>query len=238
MMKRMATAIGFLAAIALIVLALCFLGIWVPNKPSGAKYPIRGIDVSHHQQEIDWQGVKASGVQFAYIKATEGADFTDGKFADNWKNSGEAGIVRGAYHFFTFGTPGQTQAANFISKVPAELNALPPAIDLEFSGYNKERRVASDEFQRELSAFWDAIFSHYHKTPVVYTTNDFQKQYLAAMPIERLWIREVWRTPREPWAFWQFSPRGRVPGIPTFVDLNVFHGTPEDFAKLSQVKEE
>lgn len=238
MMRRLATAIGFLAAIALAVLALCFFGFWIPNRPSEAKYPVRGIDVSHHQQEIDWKGVKASGVQFAYIKATEGADFTDGKFADNWKNSGEAGIVRGAYHFFTFGTSGEAQAANFISKVPGELTALPPAIDLEFSGYNKARRAAADDFQRELSAFWDAIFSHYHKTPVVYTTGDFQKQYLAAMPIERLWIREVWRTPREPWTFWQFSPRGRVRGIPTFVDLNVFHGTSEDFSKLSQHREE
>lgn len=111
-------------------------------------------------------------------------------------------------------------------------------IDLEFSGYNKERRAAPDEFQRELSAFWDAIFSHYHKTPVVYTTADFQKQYLAEMPIERLWIREVLSTPRQPWTFWQFSPRGRVQGVTTFVDLNVFHGTPEDFAKLIQLKNE
>lgn len=238
MMSRFATAIGFLAALALIVFTLCFFGIWIPNKPSEVKYPVRGIDVSHHQGEIDWKSVKASGVQFAYIKATEGADFTDSKFADNWKNSGEAGIVRGAYHFFTFGTSGQAQAANFISKVPPELSALPPAIDLEFSGYNKERRAAPDEFQRELSVFWDAIFSHYHKTPVVYTTADFQKQYLAAMPIERLWIREVLRTPRQPWTFWQFSPRGRVRGVSTFVDLNVFHGTPEGFAKLSQLKAE
>jgi lysozyme len=238
MMRRFASAIGILAALGLIVFILCFFGIWIPNKPSETRYPIRGIDVSHHQREIDWKSVKAFGVHFAYLKATEGADFTDPKFADNWKSSSEAGVVRGAYHFFTFGTSGQAQAANFISRVPAELDALPPAIDLEFSGFNKERRAAPDEFRRELSAFWDAIFSHYHKSPVVYTTDDFQDQYLAAMPIERLWIREVLRTPRQPWTFWQFSPRGRMRGVPTFVDLNVFHGTPEDFAKLSQLKNE
>jgi lysozyme len=217
---------------------LCFFGIWIPNNPSETAYPVRGIDVSHHQGDIDWQSVSASGVHFAYVKATEGADFTDAMFAANWKNSGQAGVVRGAYHFFTFGSSGQDQAANFISKVPAELNALPPAIDLEFSGYNKERRIAPDEFQRELSVFWDAIFNHYHKTPVVYTTGNFQQQYLAAMPVERLWIREVMRTPRHPWAFWQFSPRGRVRGVRTFVDLNVFHGTGNDFAKLNQPKDE
>ena len=235
-MKRFATVTGLLAAIAAIVFVLGFFGLWIPNKPSEAKFPVRGIDVSHHQGEIDWRSVKASGIQFAYLKATEGADFTDRKFADNWKNSGEAGVVRGAYHFFTFGTPGQVQAANFIARVPAEPQALPPAIDLEFSGFNKERRAAPDEFQRELSAFWDAIFEHYRKTPVVYTTNDFQKQYLVAMPIERLWIREVLSTPRQSWTFWQFSPRGRVRGVQTFVDLNVFHGSQEEFAKLDQLR--
>src|SRR3954470_16205388 len=196
MMRRIASALGLLAALALIIFLLCFFGIWIPNKPSQTEYPVRGIDVSHHQGEIDWKNVKASGVHFAYIKATEGGDFTDAGFADHWKNSGEAGLVRGAYHFFTFGSPGQAQAANFIARVPVEANALPPAIDLEFSGYNKDRRPAADEFQRELSAFWDAIFTHYHQSPVVYTTTDFQKQYLAAMPIERLWIREVLLRPR------------------------------------------
>jgi lysozyme len=238
MKKRIFAAIGLLAALALIVFVLCFFGVWIPNKPSQAKYPIRGIDVSHHQGAINWKSLKTSGVHFAYMKATEGADFTDPKFAENWKNSREAGVVRGAYHFFTFGTPGQAQAANFISQVPAELDALPPTIDLEFSGYNKERRVAPDEFQRELAAFWDAIFSHYRKSPVVYTTYDFQKQYLAAMPIERLWIREVVMRPSQPWTFWQFSPRGRVPGISTFVDLNVFQGTASEFSKLNQPREE
>ena len=237
-MRRFASAIGLLSVLALAVFGLCLFGIWIPNQPSEARYPVRGIDVSHHQGDIDWKGVKASGVHFAYIKATEGADFTDAKFAENWKNSGEAGLVRGAYHFFTFGSPGQVQAANFIARVPAESNALPPTIDLEFSGYNKDRRPAPDEFQRELSAFWDAIFTHYHQSPVIYTTSDFQKQYLAAMPIERLWIREVLATPRQPWTFWQFSPRGRVRGVPTFVDLNVFQGTHEDLAKVTQLRNE
>ena len=238
MIRRLRIAIGLLAAFALTFFVLAFFGIWIPNNPSKAKYPIRGIDVSHHQGDIDWKSVKAAGIHFAYIKATEGADFTDATFAGNWKGSEEAGIVRGAYHFFTFGSSGQLQASHFISRVPADLNALPPAIDLEFSGYNKERRAAPEEFQRELSAFWDAIFTHYHKSLVVYTTDDFQKQYLAAMPIERLWIREVMTAPRQSWTFWQFSPRGRVRGVPTFVDLNVFHGTSADFSKLNQPKDE
>lgn len=236
-MKRMAIGLGILASGTLVLFLLCFFGIWIPNKPSSARYPVRGIDASHHQGNIDWKSVKASGITFAYLKATEGADFADSAFTGNWQRSAEQGLVRGAYHFFTFGTAGQLQASNFISRVPVDPNALPPAIDLEFSGYNKKPGPAPEEFQRELAAFWDAIVEHYRQVPVVYTTEDFQKKYLAEMPIERLWIREVVTTPSVPWTFWQFSPRGRLRGVPTFVDLNVFQGSREDFLKLTQVRD-
>ena len=237
MFRRVCITAGFITAIALILLGLCFFGLWIPNTPSHSKYPIRGIDVSHHQGPIDWARVKDSRIQFAYIKATEGTDFKDEQFAQNWNEAAAAGIKRGAYHFFCLQTSGEKQAANFIATAPYEADALPPAIDLEFSGYNKERRPSAEDFQRELSAFWDAIFSHYQKLPVVYTTSDFQKQYLAQMPIEHLWIREVILFPRQPWTIWQFSPRGRVRGVSGFVDLNVFNGRAADFQKLAGLVE-
>jgi lysozyme len=224
--------IALVVAAALMLFGLCFFGIWIPNQPAKAEYPIRGIDVSHHQRDIKWDAVKGSGIGFAYIKATEGADFKDEKFQENWANAGAAGIARGAYHFFTLGTPGSLQAANFIATVPVAANALPPAIDLEFSGWNTSHPQSAKDFQREFSAFWDALLTRYGKTPVVYTTKDFQKQYLAQMPIDRLWIREVLLKPPPPWMFWQFSPRGRVPGVSTFVDLNVFNGNAADLEML------
>jgi lysozyme len=224
--------IALVVAAALILFGLCFFGIWIPNEPARAKYPIRGIDVSHHQRDINWDAVKGAGISFSYIKATEGADFKDKRFQANWAEADAAGIARGAYHFFTLGTPGGLQAANFIATVPVVANALPPAIDLEFSGNNERHIQSAEDFQHEFSIFWDAVFAHYGKTPVVYTTKDFQKQYLAQMPVARLWIREVITKPRQHWMFWQFSPRGRVSGIPTFVDLNVFNGEPSDFQAL------
>src|SRR3954453_10276082 len=98
MLRRLLKIAGGLAGLVIVGLALCFLGIWIPNAPSRSQYPLRGIDVSHHQGQIDWSAVKASGIQFAYIKATEGTEFTDATFAENWRNSNTAGIVRGAYH--------------------------------------------------------------------------------------------------------------------------------------------
>jgi lysozyme len=236
MIRRISIASAAVIGIALILFGMCFFGVWIPNEPSAAKYPVRGIDVSHHQGEIDWPQVKGAGSRFVYIKATEGIDFKDPKFIDNWNGAAGVGIKRGAYHFFRLETSGESQAANFIATVPNDPDALPAVIDLEFSGYNKDRRPVAHDFSRELSTFWDAIVRKYHKVPVVYTTTDFQKQLLAQMPIERLWIREVIMSPRSPWTIWQFSPRGRVQGVPGFVDLNVFNGDVPEFEQFVAAK--
>ncbi len=63
------------------------------NYPSHARFPIQGVDVSHHQGEIDWQKLKSQNIEFAFIKATEGGDHVDRKFYENWSASKEAGIV-------------------------------------------------------------------------------------------------------------------------------------------------
>jgi lysozyme len=235
MIRRVSIAVAVGLGIALILFGLGFFGVWIPNEPSRADYPIRGIDVSHHQGEIDWSRVKTSGIQFVYVKATEGTDFKDPKFVDNWSGAGAAGIKRGAYHFFRLETSGEKQASNFIATVPGDPDGLPPVIDLEFSGYNKDRRPPVQNFLRELSIFWDSLVTRYRKVPVVYTASDFQKHYLGQMPIEHLWIREAITSPRRsPWTIWQFSSRGRVPGVPGFVDLNVFNGTFADFEKFNE----
>jgi lysozyme len=207
--------------------ALYWFGLWIPNFPSSVAYPVRGIDVSHHQGVIDWRVAKRSRIDFAYIKATEGRDFTDPQFSRNWTQSGEADVVRGAYHFFTFGTPALRQAENFIATVPLDKTALPPAIDLELSGNNNEQRApARDELQREIKVFVSKVGDFYGKTPVVYTTPDFAARYLAGVSIDRLWTREILVRPsdKSAWLFWQFSERGKVPGISGYVDLDVFKG--------------
>ena len=215
--------------------ALYFSGLWIPNYPSETEYPIRGIDVSRHQEEIRWSSIPRNRVQFAYIKATEGGDHRDARFAENWRISGTAGLPRGAYHFYSLKTPGLQQASNFIATVPNESDSLPPAVDLEFGG-NSSARPAVADFQRELNQFISTIRDHYEREPVLYTTDSFKEYYLRDFPISRLWIRSVVTTPRLPkqqnWLFWQFSEKMRVPGISGFVDQNVFNGNEESFRSL------
>jgi lysozyme len=214
---------------ALVVAFLLWSGSWIPNAPPHTAYPIRGIDVSHHQREIVWRLIDGARIQFAYIKATEGADFKDAKFSENWAGAGNAGLRRGAYHFFTLGTGGAQQANNFIATVPKDEMALPPAIDLEVSGYNRGRTQAVSDFQRELTIFTKMVAKHYGKTPVIYTAKDFQRQFLRGYRVDRLWIREVVFWPSRGWTLWQFSPRARLRGVSGAVDLNAFNGDVSEF---------
>jgi lysozyme len=231
-MNRTRFIVLLLAIAASLVGALLWSGIWIPNRPSQSTYPISGIDVSHHQGDVSWAEVAASGTRFSYIKATEGADYKDPKFTQNWAGARSANVVRGAYHFYTFGTLPASQAANFIAAVPVDEKALPPAVDLEMSGYNTTHSQSPIDFRRDLALFIEKIESVYKKAPVIYTTRDFQNKYLAGVPAERFWIREVVTRPGGKWVFWQFSPRGRINGISTFVDLEVFEGGPAEFDLL------
>lgn len=236
-MKRPHLLFSFLFGLLIVgVLAVAyFRGFWIPNYPAEKNFPTRGIDVSRHQGTIAWPVVPREQVHFVYIKATEGGDYRDALFPENWQACRAAGLPRGAYHFFTLKTPGQQQAANFIATVPKEPDSLPPAIDLEFWG-NSSVRPAVADFQRELQQFISAIRTHYGREPVLYTADDFKDSYLRDFPMPRLWIRSVVTTPMLPkgqdWLFWQFSEKGPVPGIQGLVDQNVFKGDEARFRAL------
>lgn len=228
-MRRFATAGVFLGVIGGLVWA--FWDGWLRfNTPSETMYPVRGIDVSHHQGVIDWQKVRAAGFSFAYIKASEGGDFTDPQFAANWRGAKAAGIARGAYHLFTLCTPVTPQIDNFVNTV-YEVGELPPVLDLEFGG-----NCASPPAVADVKSMLDEVVpmatKRFGEPPIFYTTYEFRDAYLCptcvngSLPL--LWIRDVIWKPRltnaEPWVFWQHHNRARVDGIEGPVDLDVFRG--------------
>ena len=73
-----------------------------PDVPDPEQYPVRGVDVSYYQGTIDWQVLAQQGVDFAFIKATEGSDHNDTQFVQNWEDAKAVQIYVGAYHFFSF----------------------------------------------------------------------------------------------------------------------------------------
>ena len=224
--KRIGTILTILVLASLAMAGVAWLtGFWKPAFRSASLYRVQGIDVSNHQGEVNWPAVASGGIAFAYLKATEGGDFKDQRFAENWRKAAAAGVLRGAYHFFTFRTPGKTQAENFIAAVPKDSSALPPAVDLEFWGNGKYHPGVA-EFRGELDDLLRRLRNRYGKEPVIYTSAEFYNPYLKGYPLKRLWIRDTLAAPRLPgacpWLFWQFTDKGRVRGIRGDVDLNVF----------------
>jgi lysozyme len=236
-MRRIGTILTILVLASLAMAGVAYLtGLWKPALRTASFYPVRGVDVSNHQGEVNWPAVASEKIAFAYLKATEGGDFKDRRFAENWKKAAAAGVLRGAYHFFTFKTPGKIQAENFISAVSRDPSALPPAVDLEFWGNGKVHPGVA-EFRSELEDFLKRLRNRYGKEPVIYTSAEFYNPYLKGYRLKRLWIRDTLASPRVPgagrWLFWQFTEKGRVRGIHGDVDLDVFSGGTRDLESLA-----
>lgn len=224
---RIAVTLGGMA-LALLMAAYVYSGHW---RPSDASYPRQGIDVSNHQGTIDWSKLPKQGVDFAYIKATEGGDFVDKSFAKNWAAAEAAGVDRGAYHFFTLCKSGREQAANFTRVVPRDANALPPVVDLEYLG-NCSRRISVDALHKELNDFVAVVEAHSGKPIVLYLTQEFDEAYQVTKRVDRpTWLRSIIFEPRftnRAWRIWQVSNFRRLDGIEGRVDWNVMDSADDD----------
>lgn len=214
-------------------------------KPSEAldhskKFSVHGIDVSKYQGRIDWQAVAASDVQFAWIKATEGADHLDARFHENWAGAKAAGVPRGAYHFVYWCRPWRQEMAWFKQIVPVERDALPPVLDVEATPESRtcKRRLTPDEVIPEMRAMLADMEAHYGKKPIVYSTVDFYEGILSGGGLEDypIWVRSTKHQPSvrygaRKWHFWQYQSDGSVPGIGPAVDRNVFHGSASEWQR-------
>jgi lysozyme len=200
-------------------------------------YEIHGIDVSKHQSFVYWPAVTKMKVKdvkigFSFMKATEGVANVDKQFRRNWKKAGEAGLPRGAYHFFIATKSGATQAKNFISTVDLSPGDLPPVLDIEHLYGTKPAKM-----RKEIKTWLKLVEEHYDVRPIIYTYVTFYTNYLGAeFDDYPLWIAHYHEKNRpritRPWIFWQHSEKGRVNGIRSRVDFNVFNGDSSDFNDL------
>ncbi len=195
-------------------------------------YGVVGVDVSHYQNDIDWQKLSKSDVRFAYIKATEGGDYVDPKFQDNWKQAKAAGVPIGGYHFFTRCKSGQEQVKNFLAQLPLDSDALPPVIDVEKMEPCPNGTTIADPAM-EISVMLEEVQKSRGCRPIIYVTPEFDLTYLRGkFATETFWVRSIMLPPlvrRDRWVFWQFHNAATRQGIEPPVDLNVFRGTELDF---------
>ncbi len=238
----MLLAASVLLVLGAVLFALIWNGVIILNGFSAASYPVKGVDVSSYQGEIDWETLAAHDLSFAFIKATEGSPFADPRFAYNYEQARKTDLSVGAYHFFSYDSAGETQAENFISTVPHYDGMLPPVIDLEFYGDKEKKPPAKAEVDTQLKAMLDALEAHYGCKPILYATEKSYELYLAGGYAEYdIWIRNVITTPKlsdqREWTFWQYTNRARLDGYAgqeKYIDVNVFQGSTEEFQAYVQ----
>ncbi len=228
-----------IAGLILLLTCVSIYMFFATTRPVSAQdFPVKGFDVSHHQGEINWQKISPQQYQFVYLKATEGGDFQDRKFQDNWLKARARGLHVGAYHFYRLCRDGAVQADNFIATVPNKADALAPVIDLEYDNHCIDT-YSKEQLLQHIQTMHDRLYQHYGKPPIFYVSRNFYNIVLmghfAKTPI---WLREYKVQPKlkdgRDWLFWQYTAQGKIEGINTTVDLNVYAGSERDWQNYLQ----
>lgn len=196
-------------------------------------YPVRGIDISHHNGVIDFSAVKADSIDFVFIKATDGVGDLDANFVKNCRSAKAAGLKVGAYHFFRTHRGGRQQAEALLDAISGLELDLPLAIDIEEDSHS--RGNAEDVVPRIRTMLHELNEAGYRT--ILYANYDQFKAYIDGNFSEvDLWLATS-REPSyefDPRTLWQFSHHGKVSGVSGDVDMNAFIGSSDDFAAWSR----
>lgn len=193
------------------------------NKPEN--FNSYGLDISHHQGEIDWdkifiQNELDSIIDFVYFKVSEGIDHADTKWEENRAQLKKHAKKSGAYHFFLPKKDALLQANNFIKHYSYQAGDLPPVIDVELEG------ISNDDLIAKMLIWMNVVQKATGQRPIIYTSLHFyETKFNTFFKNETFWIASYSRMPdlenNSNIAIWQYSEKGRFEGINEYVDLNV-----------------
>jgi GH25 family lysozyme M1 (1,4-beta-N-acetylmuramidase) len=203
--------------------------------PHFAASPPPGVDVSHYQGTINWSSVKAAGIQWAYIKATEGTTYKDPTFSANYLNAYNAGVIRGAYHFAQPGSSsGASQATYFAANGgawSADNLTLPGMLDLEGGCYG----LSTSAMQSWILDFYNTYKAKTGRDVVIYTSASWWNSCTggwSGMSAKSPLDAASWTSASDPTiptgfpyaTMWQYTDSGSVSGISGAVDRDKFNG--------------
>ncbi len=184
-----------------------------------------GIDVSHHQGEINWESVfteqsTTDAIQFVYCKATESKNHVDKQWRKNRNWLLNHNIKNGAYHFFASKSYPLPQAEHFLEHWKKQNGDLPPVLDVETEGFSDSDLIA------KMKIWLEAVEQRTGMKPIIYTSYHFYRtKFKKYFKDYKFWIAAYSRKPRaledKNVIHWQFSERGNVNGIKEKVDFNV-----------------
>lgn len=194
---------------------------------------VPGIDVSYYQGDIDWQQVRQSGIEFAFIRVgyrstADGLIYEDEMARKNLREAAAAGVKVGAYFFSQAMTPEEAaEEAKFAVNIVKEFKLdLPLAYDWEtVSGSTRTDGMTRQTLMNCIRAFCNVVEGADFET-MVYFNRDLSRTLL---DVRRLSDIPVWfamydtypDAPCKP-DYWQYTDQGTVPGIKGYVDLNLY----------------
>lgn len=185
-----------------------------------------GIDVSHHQGTLDWERIgRDSHVQFAYIKATEGATWRDSHFANNVSEAQKHGVKVGAYHLLSLTSSPEAQVENFCRMVGAQHLDLIPALDIE-SMLMKHKN--SKRLKNYVIRVDELLTKRFGRKPLIYTSSGLFNRYLSSEFADHyLWIGGyLGPCPQLKDGalvhIWQYTEKGKISSYDKTLDLNCF----------------
>lgn len=194
------------------------------------QFPVRGIDVSSHNGMMNLDAAASDGVEFIWIKASEGVDFRDENFAINYRKAQHAGLKTGAYHFFRFDREGVAQARNLLRVVGGRRLELGIAVDVEEHG---NPMVAVDTVVSRLQTMIEYLNLRGYRVTFYSNRSGYDKYLADSFRGFPMWICAFTDDAvGEDWAYWQYDHHGKVKGIRGDVDLNAFCGSREQWDSL------
>lgn len=213
---------------------------------SASEVSFAGIDVSSHQNEIDWQAVSEAGIDFAIIRVgyrgyTEGDIFLDSRAQENLDGARNAGLDVGVYFFSQATTVREAkEEARFVLSVIRDYDISYPVF-YDWEGILSEARtddITGQEMTDFAMAFCEEISAGGYSAGVYfnqnYGYNDFD---LRKLHNYEFWLAEYQSV--QSFAYevqlWQYDCEAQLPGIENTVDLNLCYKKypiePEDITK-------
>jgi lysozyme len=195
------------------------------------KTAVWGIDLSHHQGNVNWDKLVTSKPHFVFCKVTEGKSHKDTKYSYHRTQARKNNIKMGAYHFFSYNSSGKSQANYFIKHAKLQKGDLPYVLDAEYKPSMPNRKLVT----KELLSFLQTVEKQTNVRPILYCDKNFYAKYIRSYTKKEytLWLCDYNRKPNIPHSFWQKTDKFKVEGISGNVDFNVFNGNKEQLQQLT-----
>jgi lysozyme len=205
----------------------------VPPQADALGSYLVGIDASRYQRAVNWADLRAQGVDFVYLKASEGATVRNAYFEQHRDGASAAGLLWGAYHFVRPDTPVGDQLAQFLAVTREGVGDLPPVLDVEVDG-----GIPADSLKARVVRLARGVEAATGRRPMIYSGAAFYRDRLSpALDPYPLWVAQYRETlpSADGWALWQYTDSARLRGVGNQpVSLSVFRGSRADLLRLGQ----